>query len=148
MGGVQIYIWSYSRLRQSILAIGKGLLASGLRARDNILLRLGHSVDFPLSFLCAIAAGLVPVPTSAQLTSQEIGTLLKDPDPAVVLLDPSVPCPTNIGCRVITLSNLRLMRSLAPATFVLADPNRLTYGIYTSGTSGGPRAIEHAHCAI
>ena len=33
-----------------------------------MLMRLGNSVDFPVAYLGAIAAGLVPVPTSAELT--------------------------------------------------------------------------------
>ena len=135
-------------MRHCVLAIGTGLLASGLAPGDIILLRLGHSVDFPLSFLAAIAVGLVPVPTSAQLTAIETETLLKDLEPAAILHDPSVPCPTNIRCRVIALSELRQMRSLPVAKFALGDPDRLAYGMYTSGTSGSPRAVEHAHRAI
>ena len=148
IGGAQPDIWSYKRLRHCVLAIGTGLLASGLAPGDIILLRLGHSVDFPLSFLAAIAVGLVPVPTSAQLTAIETETLLKDLEPAAILHDPSVPCPTNIRCRVIALSELRQMCSLPVATFALGDPDHLAYGMYTSGTSGSPRAVEHAHRAI
>ncbi len=40
------------------------------------------------------------------------------------------------------------MRGLPPCAFVQGDPNRLAYIVYTSGTSGRPRAVEHAHRAI
>ena len=67
VGGPHQIIWSYRQLEQAVLATGAGLLDRGLRPGDLVLLRLGHSVDFPLSFLGAIAVGLVPVPCAAQL---------------------------------------------------------------------------------
>jgi acyl-coenzyme A synthetase/AMP-(fatty) acid ligase len=40
------------------------------------------------------------------------------------------------------------MHSLPPQPFALGDPNRLAYIIFTSGTSGQPQAVAHAHRAI
>ena len=40
------------------------------------------------------------------------------------------------------------MRDLPPADFDMGDPDRLAYIIYTSGTSGVPRGVCHAHRAI
>jgi acyl-coenzyme A synthetase/AMP-(fatty) acid ligase len=48
----------------------------------------------------------------------------------------------------ITLSKLRAMRRLPRCDYVFGDPNRIAYVVYTSGTSGKPRAIAHAHRAV
>ena len=37
---------------------------------------------------------------------------------------------------------------LPPADWAMGDPDRLAYIVYTSGTSGRPRAVGHAHRAI
>jgi acyl-CoA synthetase (AMP-forming)/AMP-acid ligase II len=42
-----------------------------------VLLRLGNTVDFPVAFLGAVAADLVPVPTAAGLTEPEITRLAR-----------------------------------------------------------------------
>src|SRR6056297_833635 len=68
--------WSYARLKAAVLGTGTGLLHSGLRPGDRVLMRLGNTVDFPIAYLGAIAVGLVPEPTSSQLTAQEVAKMI------------------------------------------------------------------------
>jgi acyl-coenzyme A synthetase/AMP-(fatty) acid ligase len=49
---------------------------------------------------------------------------------------------------VLSEADLRGFEALPPAGFAMGDPDRLAYIIFTSGTSGGPRAVLHAHRAI
>lgn len=139
--------WSYKDLRAAILGTATGLLETGLTSGDKILMRLGNTVDFPITFLGAIAAGLVPVPTSAQLTSDEVRRMCAPLDIRTVVHDASVPCPEDFGSTV-DLARLRSWRSRAPAEFDFGAPDRLAYIIFTSGTSGNARAVCHAHRAI
>ena len=153
IGGSRHDIWSFHRLEQAVLATGAGLLDRGLRPGDLVLLRLGHSIDFPLSFLGAIAVGLVPVPCAAQLTEIEIAKLILDLAPAAIIYDPEIGCfaterAANTACQIIDLAVLRDMRQGPPASYLRGDPNRLAYIIYTSGSSGTPRAVMHAHRTI
>ncbi|MGR3804010.1 class I adenylate-forming enzyme family protein [Marinibacterium profundimaris] len=142
--------WSFAALEAAVRGTGAGLLAAGLRPGDIALMRLGNTVDFPIAYLGAIAAGIVPVPTSSQLTGDEVAKMVADLSPAAILRDPSVastpgPAP---GPREIGLAELTAMRDLAPCAYAMGDPERLAYIIYTSGTSGKPRAVMHAHRAI
>ncbi|SDW35899.1 Acyl-CoA synthetase (AMP-forming)/AMP-acid ligase II [Ruegeria halocynthiae] len=138
--------WTYCALQSAILGTGTGLLQRGLNAGDIVLMRLGNTVDFPIAYLGAIAVGLVPVPTSSQLTDAETAKIIEDLKPAAILRDPEVPCAPHPD--QILLFDLVGMRSLPPATFAMGDPDRLAYVVYTSGTSGKPRAVAHAHRAI
>ncbi|MEM8731201.1 MAG: class I adenylate-forming enzyme family protein [Pseudomonadota bacterium] len=141
--------WSYSELEAAVRGTGTGLLRAGLAPGDIALMRLGNSVDFPIAYLGAIAVGVIPVPTSAQLTADEVGALIADLKPAVVLRDPSVASlKAPSGPREIGLEDLAAMRSLPACGYDLGDPNRMAYVVYTSGTSGKPRAVAHAHRAI
>jgi acyl-coenzyme A synthetase/AMP-(fatty) acid ligase len=146
IGGTGPQDWTYAALKQAILGTGTGLLQAGLHPGDIALMRLGNTVDFPIAYLGAIAVGIVPVPTSSQLTAPETAKIIQDLNPAAVLRDPSVACADHP--MQITLPNLAKMRQLPPAPFQMGDPERLAYVVYTSGTSGKPRAVAHAHRAI
>lgn len=138
--------WSYGEIEASVRGIASGLLAYGLSPGDNVLLRLGNTPEFPLAYLGAIAAGLLPVPTSAQLTEVETDKIISDLRPALILHEPGIACPDHPAR--IDVSKLEPMHGQPAATYDLGDPNRPAYIVYTSGTSGQPRAVLHAHRAI
>ncbi|AXI46771.1 benzoate--CoA ligase [Sulfitobacter sp. SK012] len=138
--------WTYAALKSAVLGTATGLQTLGLEPGARVLLRLSNTVDFPLAYLGALAAGMVPVPTSASLTDREVAHILSTLRPDVVLHDPDVVCP--LIPNAINLETLRAMQSLPAADWHMGDPNRLGYIIYTSGTSGTPRAVAHAHRAI
>ncbi|KIC22372.1 class I adenylate-forming enzyme family protein [Leisingera sp. ANG-Vp] len=138
--------WSYARLEAAVRGTGTGLLAAGLQPGDIVLMRLGNTVEFPIAYLGAIAAGLVPVPTSAQLTVPETARMIADLNPAAVLRDPSVACASHP--LQISTADLLKMHALPPCEYAFGDPERLAYVVYTSGTSGNPRAVAHAHRAV
>ena len=79
--------WTFAEVDDVVRAVAVGLLGLGLQSGARVLLRMGNRAHFPFVFFGAIAAGLVAVPTSAQLTADEAagrgyvraktGTLLK-----------------------------------------------------------------------
>lgn len=138
--------WSYARLEAAVRGTGTGLRRAGLAPGQIVLMRLGNTVEFPIAYLGCIAAGLVPVPTSSQLTEAETAKIIGELRPAAVLRDPEVACAAHP--RQIGLDELEAMRGLPPCDWAMGDPDRLAYVVYTSGTSGSPRAVAHAHRAI
>jgi len=144
--GAQRTRLSYGSLRAAVLGVATGLSGKGLAPGARILLRLGNTPDFPIAYLGALAAGMIPVPTSAALMEPEVARILAGLKPDLVLNDPSVACPQ--GAPDCTLEDLRAMYALRPAPLHLGSAERPGYVIYTSGTSGTPRAVLHAHRAI
>ncbi|MGV6804588.1 MAG: class I adenylate-forming enzyme family protein [Ruegeria sp.] len=138
--------WTFGQLNRAVLGTATGLLRTGLAPGDVVLMRLGNTVEFPIAYLGAIAAGLVPVPTSSQLTEPETARMIQDLSPAAVLRDPNIACA--VHPRQIGLEDLIAMRDLPSARVDTGDPERMAYVVYTSGTSGKPRAVAHAHRAI
>mgnify|MGYP002630931036 FL=1 len=140
-------VWTYARLRQALGGTATGLLRSGLQPGDRVLLQLGNTAEFPLAFLGCIAAGLLPVPTSAQLTAPEITKIATEIKPACIIAGPDLVLPDH-PAPILTTGALEAFHGLPPAPFEMTAPDRPAYIIYTSGTSGQPRAVVHAHRAI
>ncbi|MFD2175456.1 class I adenylate-forming enzyme family protein [Rhodobacter lacus] len=139
--------WSYGRLSAAVRGAGTGFLRAGLVPGDRVLLRLGNTPEFPVAFLGAIAVGLVPVPTSAQLTREEITKMAAQIDPALVVAGDGVALPAG-DQKLLTEAELRRFEHLPPCDYQMGPPDRLAYIVFTSGTSGHARAVAHAHRAI
>lgn len=140
--------WTYGRLSRAVRGIAGGLQARGLAPGAKVLLRIDNSVDFPLAFLGAVAAGYVPVAAPAALTVPEITRLTVALNPALTIAAPGIALPDPGGFPVLGTGALRAMEDGPPAAFDMGDPSRPAYMVYTSGTSGQPRAVVHAHRAI
>jgi len=138
---------SYVQLKSDVLCVAQGLLDAGVEADDRVLMRLGNTVDFPITYLAAIAIGAVPVPTSSVLTETEVAKIITDINPTVIVHDGACALPDTVH-RVLNVEQIEAFKSNSCAEFHRGDPNRLAYIVYTSGTSGHPRAVMHAHRAI
>jgi len=140
-------IWSYGDLRRAVLATAGGLQAMGLSDGARILLRLGNQVDFPIMFLAAIASGYIPVPTSGQLTAPEVTALIGDIAPSLVVFGAQT-ARMPVACNSLGPDDLAPLRRHSAGRITLGDPDRLAYIIMTSGNSGRPHAVMHAHRAV
>ena len=103
--------WSYARLEAAVRGCGTGLLRMGLQPGDRVLMRVGNGVAFPVLFLGAIAAGLVPVPTSVALTGAEITRMAGVVGPALIVADggADVALPDPLPYPVITAAEVLAM---------------------------------------
>ncbi|QXT38342.1 class I adenylate-forming enzyme family protein [Gymnodinialimonas ceratoperidinii] len=135
--------WSFARLEEAVSRAAGGLIAAGLRPGDRLMLRLGNSARFPIAYLGAIRAGIVPIPTSAAFTSREVTALTGSLPPDAVLAEEGIALP-EVACPV--LSPEVLDGPLHPVHDSGADD--LAYIVFTSGSSGRPKAVAHAHRAV
>ncbi|MEP7058565.1 MAG: AMP-binding protein, partial [Caldimonas sp.] len=53
---------TYAELDERVRRCAAGLHALGLRCEDRVLIVMHDSIDFPVAFLGALYAGIVPVP--------------------------------------------------------------------------------------
>ncbi len=139
--------WTYLELSNAIIGTAAMLQSIGLKKNDKVLLRLGNTVNFPITFLGCIWAGIVPVPTSAQLTKNEINRIYKIINPKLIIAGDKISLPD-------TTKKILFEQELRPETYIdklpaeLGSPDRLAYIVFTSGTSGDPKGVAHAHRAI
>ena len=138
--------WTYGQIADQVLRIATGLAGLGLKTGDRVLLRLGNTPDFPLLFFGTMAAGCVPIPTSAQLTRAECDMLLADSGAGLVLHDDhtTLPTPQN-GVAVVGAQGIDRLKAAPRGSFADTAADDPAFLVYTSGTSGRPKGVLHAH---
>ena len=139
--------YSYAELTEAVLGTATGLKAAGVRAGDRVMIRIGSTADFPVCFLALAALDAIAIPISVALSQSETLALLKTASPAAIIFDQALPCRGFNGLQ-IDVDQIRCFANYPPAGPIMGDPNRPCYIIFTSGTSGRPRAVLHAHRAV
>ena len=139
--------YSYAQLARAVFGAATGLRQAGIAAGDRVMLRIGNTVDFPVCFLALAALDAVAMPCSIALTDLEVQSLRDKTQPKAMIYDPKHGLAGFDGLTLQT-QQVQSFQNLPPAQPILGDPNRPGYIIFTSGTSGQPRAVLHAHRAV
>ena len=138
--------WTFRALEAAILNIAGGLAARGLAPGDRILIRLDNTSAYALLFFGAIAAGLVPIPASTQLTDVEAAFLIGNSRARCVALPERGPAPA--GVLVLDAADVDALIGTGPlADYAPTAADDPAYMIYTSGTTSRPKGVLHAHRA-
>lgn len=161
--------WTYGELARACEHLARSFVAEGCAPGERVLVRLGNSAEYAIAFFAAVRAGLVPIPSSAQLVDEEVEFLLRDSGATVLVTDAAL-SRTLLASRE-KLASVRLVvgldvpaGSVAPGVRVLElrgcmraapavalpetqaeDPAFL---IYTSGTTARPKGVLHAHRSV
>lgn len=135
----------YSDLRHAVMTMAAGLRTAGIGNRDRVVLRLGNDPIFPISFLALCALGAIPVVTSRALTAPEFRDVCDRVAPiaAIITDDPGV----RDGV-VLRADDPALTQSEPLTEFCATRSDDPAYVVFTSGSSGQPKAVVHAHRAV
>ncbi len=135
--------WTYDALRDAVRQAAGALLAAGLEPGERVMLRLGNSSDFPILFLGAVAAGGVAVPTSSQLTPGEAAYVARDVGARFLVLGEGL----SVEPTQAHILDPAIWREGPLAEPAETDAETAAFVVYTSGSSGRPKGVAHAHRA-
>ena len=137
--------WSYGALDDAVRRIGAGLLAEGFQPGDRIMIRMPNTSEYALLFFGALAAGLVPLPSSSQLTAHEAEFLLTDSGAKAVAVANGMSVEAGTA-RILDETAIHALREHDPLPdYAETTANDPAFLVYTSGTSGRPKGVLHAH---
>lgn len=134
------------------------LESAGVRAEQRVLLALDDTVAFPICFLGAIKAGIVPVPVNTMLTGADYAYMLADSRAAAVVVASGLAevfreiLPGHLPA-FVTGSESHSFTALGDALARAEErldpaptrPDDVAFWLYTSGTTGKPKGVMHAH---
>ena len=161
---------TFAALAERTSRFAQLLRESRCDAGDRVLIRLPNCLAYPTAFLGALKRGAVPVPTSTMLTPDEVRFLANDSGAVLLVTDPltwdamhamlaDLPALRDVlltGDRARAPAGRLRIRALEPLLAAVErwDPPHATraedpaYLVYTSGTTGYPKGVLHAHRAL
>jgi len=168
-GGKDAYIddagrIGYAQLEERARRCAAALLAAGLRREERVLLLMHDTTDWPVAFLGALYAGVVPVAVNTLLTADDYAFMLAHSRAQAALVSapllPVLQAALAQGAnevRSIVVSRgsdlpsgavdfeawLAAQQPLPAAADTRAD--EIAFWLYSSGSTGRPKGTAHTH---
>ncbi len=166
---------TYAALTDRVRRVAAGLRALGLRREERVLLLMQDTTDWPVAFLGAMYAGLVPVAVNTLLTADDYAYMLEDSRAQAALVSgvllpmlSAAMVKSEHELRCVVVSRPQTPRSAASSTdaplhesevdfeaFVAANaplaqpaatgPDDSAFWLYSSGSTGRPKGTVHSH---
>ena len=159
---------SYAQLLDRVRRTAAALAGLGLQPEQRLVMFMVDSPEFVTVYLAAMRMGAVPVPVSTMLHADGLAELLRDsrarllaisPQFAATAADAAAAAPELTGVLAAADAGLNLsvpVHDLAPlAADAAADlavypstADSPAFWLYTSGTTGEPKAAMHRHGSV
>src|SRR5262249_9624752 len=132
------------RLTYAELADVVGGVVPELAGANRVAVWATPTMETAVAVLAALFAGAAVVPLNPRIGERELGHILQDSDPELVLTAPGVDLPAGLATPRVDVSLTPTGASLPPEP---ADDELPAFVVYTSGTTGPPKGVVHARRA-
>jgi benzoate-CoA ligase len=156
---------SYGQLDERVRRVAAGLRGLGLKREERVLLLMQDTTDWPVAFLGAMYAGLVPVAVNTLLTADDYAYMLEHSRAQAVLVSGALLPAVNAAMTKSDheVHKVVVSRPLAPLhpaevdfeAFIAANPplarpaatgaDDPAFWLYSSGSTGRPKGTVHSH---
>ncbi len=137
---------SFRELDAGCDALARGLVRTGLKPGDRIGILSLNRVEFVMTLLGAMRAGVVPVPVNVKLPADSVAFILNDAGARMVFAEPAMKRLIPSGLRVVEFGK-DFDQFLDPGAFAAFEPtpNSIAIQPYTSGSTGRPKGVLLTH---
>jgi benzoate-CoA ligase len=132
---------SYADLASRVSRAASCYAEAGVAPGERVLLLLRDTPDYAAAWLGAVWRGAVPIGLNNKLADDDLGFIATDSGARMLVTEPALA--RDIGLPVMQAAELRSAREgMQPA---LGSVQRPAFWLYSSGTTGRPKGIIHAH---
>lgn len=148
---------TYAELLERACGVGHALHALGVEPEQRVALLLHDGVDWAATFFGALRIGAVVVPLNTRLPADRLESLLRDSRARVLIAEAELALPLDAAVGRLPHLRVRLTRDALRALLIgmptSLDPEPMSdddmaFWLYTSGTTGTPKAAVHAHADV
>jgi 4-hydroxybenzoate-CoA ligase len=160
---------TYGELQQQTFRCANLLRRLGIRREERIMMVMADTVAFPVVFLGAIRAGVIPVPVNTLLPSDQYAYMLADSRARALfvsaeflpVLEPALASAPDLSKVVVVGRQLAGHSQGAQLDFVVTlaaeEPSfataathrdEIAFWLYSSGSTGTPKGTRHVHSSL